>query len=73
MTSSRQIALKHHRRQSAVMNPPPRRVLVIVTRRIGDVLLATPVFRSLRQAWPDMVLDALCLAARRMFWLPMPM
>ncbi|MEQ1773350.1 MAG: putative lipopolysaccharide heptosyltransferase III [Burkholderiales bacterium] len=41
------------------MNPPPRRVLVIITRRIGDVLLATPVFRSLRQAWPDATIDAL--------------
>ena len=38
---------------------PPKRVLVIVTRRIGDVLLATPVFRSLRRAWPDASVDAL--------------
>ena len=42
---------------------PPRRVLVIVTRRIGDVLLATPVFRSLRQAWPDATLDALVFSS----------
>ena len=41
------------------MNPPPRRVLVIVTRRIGDVLLATPVIRSLKRAWPQATLDAL--------------
>ena len=41
------------------MNPPPRRVLVIVTRRIGDVLMATPVLRSLKRAWPDAVIDAL--------------
>lgn len=38
---------------------PPRRVLVIITRRIGDVLLATPVFRSLRCAWPEATIDAL--------------
>ena len=38
---------------------PPRRVLVIVTRRIGDVLLATPVIRSLKRAWPDASIDAL--------------
>jgi heptosyltransferase III len=41
------------------MTTPPQRVLVIVTRRIGDVLLATPVIRSLRRAWPDAVIDAL--------------
>ena len=45
------------------MNPPPRRVLVIVTRRIGDVLLATPVFRSLRQTWPDATIDALVFSS----------
>ena len=45
------------------MNPPPRRVLVIVTRRIGDVLLATPVFRSLRRAWPHATIDALVFSS----------
>lgn len=30
----------------------PRRVLIIQLRRIGDVLLATPIFRALRMAWP---------------------
>lgn len=38
---------------------PPRRILIIVTRRLGDVLLATPLIRSLRSAWPDARLDAL--------------
>jgi heptosyltransferase-3 len=32
---------------------PPRRILLICTQRIGDVLLATPVARSLKQAWPQ--------------------
>ena len=41
---------------------PPRRVLVIVTRRIGDVLLATPVVRSLKRAWPQSEIDALVFA-----------
>jgi heptosyltransferase-3 len=45
------------------MTPPPRRVLVIVTRRIGDVLMATPVFRSLRHAWPDAIIDALVFSS----------
>jgi len=41
---------------------PPRSVLVIVTRRIGDVLLATPLIRSLKRAWPDTAIDALVFA-----------
>lgn len=38
---------------------PPRSILIIVTRRIGDVLLATPLMRSVKRAWPDAVLDVL--------------
>ena len=38
---------------------PPRSVLVVVTRRIGDVLLATPLVRSLKLAWPKSDVDAL--------------
>lgn len=37
----------------------PRSVLVIVARRIGDVLLATPLIRSIKRAWPDAAIDAL--------------
>jgi heptosyltransferase-3 len=37
----------------------PRSILVVVTRRIGDVLLATPVIRSLRRHWPDAKIDVL--------------
>ena len=44
------------------MNPVPRRILVVVTRRIGDVLLATPLIRSLKQAWPDARIEALVFA-----------
>jgi len=38
---------------------PPRRILVIQMRRIGDVLLTTPVMESLRQAFPDARITAL--------------
>ena len=37
----------------------PKRVLVIVTRRIGDVLLATPLIRTIREAWPKTSIDVL--------------
>lgn len=37
----------------------PRRVLVVCTRLIGDVLLSTPLVRSLKQAWPMAQVDVL--------------
>jgi lipopolysaccharide heptosyltransferase III len=37
----------------------PRRILVISLRRIGDVLLTTPLIRSLRRAWPTSEIDVL--------------
>src|SRR5262245_27684484 len=37
----------------------PRSILVVVTRRIGDVLLATPLIRSVKRAWPDARVDEL--------------
>ena len=37
----------------------PHRILVVVTMRIGDVLLSTPVIRSVRQAWPQAEIDVL--------------
>jgi len=41
---------------------PPATVLVVVTRRIGDVLLATPLIRSIKRAWPDATIDCLVFA-----------
>ncbi len=41
---------------------PPVSALVVVTRRIGDVLLATPLIRSLKLAWPDCAIDVLVFA-----------
>jgi heptosyltransferase-3 len=37
----------------------PARVLVIVTRRIGDVLLTAPLIRSLKDAWPSAQIELL--------------
>ena len=42
---------------------PPQSVLVVVTRRIGDVLLTTPLIRSLKRAWPDAAVDVLVFAS----------
>lgn len=37
--------------------PPPRRVVLLKPCCIGDVLMATPLARSLTAAWPDAALD----------------
>ena len=39
-----------------------RRVLVICMRRIGDVLLSTPIAHSIKAAWPDARIDLLVFA-----------
>jgi heptosyltransferase-3 len=41
---------------------PPGKILVVITRRIGDVLLTTPLIRSLRRAWPNSQIDVLVFA-----------
>jgi len=40
---------------------PPRTILIVCTQRIGDVLLSTPLARSLKSAWPDSHIDYLVL------------
>jgi heptosyltransferase III len=40
----------------------PERILVVCTRRIGDVLLATPLIHSLRLAYPQSLIDVLVFA-----------
>jgi heptosyltransferase-3 len=42
--------------------PPNSRVLVVVLRRLGDVLLTTPLIRSLKEAYPRASIDALVFA-----------
>ncbi|MGZ5854138.1 MAG: glycosyltransferase family 9 protein [Xanthobacteraceae bacterium] len=39
--------------------PEHPKILVVALRRIGDVLLTTPLVRSLRRAWPKAQLDIL--------------
>ena len=40
----------------------PSRILVISLRRFGDLLLTTPLIRSLRRARPDAEIDVLAFA-----------
>jgi len=47
---------------SALPLPPRPKILVIALRRLGDVLLTTPLIRSLRRAHPDAAIDALVFA-----------
>ena len=45
---------------SVISNLPERpRILVVTMRRLGDVLLTTPLMRTLRMGFPKAVLDAL--------------
>jgi heptosyltransferase-3 len=41
---------------------PRPRILVVVLRRLGDVLLTTPLIRSIRRAWPHASIDVLVFA-----------
>lgn len=45
-----------------IVLPARSRILVVTLRRIGDVLLTTPLIRSLRRAWPDAKIDVLLFA-----------
>lgn len=42
--------------------PEKPRILLVALRRLGDVLLATPLIRSLRRAWPQARIEALVFA-----------
>ncbi len=39
--------------------PERSRILIVALRRLGDVLLTTPLIRSLKRAWPNAAIDVL--------------
>jgi heptosyltransferase III len=47
---------------TAIVLPSNPRVLVVVLRRLGDVLLTTPLIRSIKRAFPGGSIDALVFA-----------
>ena len=49
-------------RDGAIELPTRSTILVVALRRLGDVLLTTPLIRSLRRAWPDAAIHALVFA-----------
>src|ERR1700682_2661096 len=49
-------------RGNMIALPPRARILVVALRRLGDVLLTTPLIRSLKQAFPDAAIEALVFA-----------
>jgi heptosyltransferase III len=42
--------------------PPQPRILIVALRRLGDVLLTTPLIRSVKRAYPDAAVEALVFA-----------
>lgn len=49
----------HNVKNRRVSTSAPRQILVVSVRRIGDTLLATPLIHSLKQTWPDALIDVL--------------
>jgi heptosyltransferase III len=47
---------------SRLVLPQRARILVVALRRLGDVLLTTPLIRSLRRAYPDASIEVLVFA-----------
>ncbi|MGV3346944.1 putative lipopolysaccharide heptosyltransferase III [Enterobacteriaceae bacterium LUAb1] len=51
---------------------PPERILIIKLRHHGDMLLVTPVIRSLKACWPAVTIDILLFEETRMMLVANP-
>lgn len=56
-------AFPHH--AGGRLDPPPRRILILKPCCLGDLLMATPTLRALREAYPDAVIHLAVGAAAR--------
>ena len=52
-------ALRERGEGRMIALPAKPRILVVALRRLGDVLLTTPLIRSLKRAWPEAAIDVL--------------
>lgn len=52
---------------------PPKRVLIVMPTWLGDIVMATPTLRALRELWPDAYLAALVREAVAPVLDPMPL
>lgn len=51
--------MRLHQHAEAILLPPDARILVVKLATIGDLLLATPALRSLRESYPRATIDLL--------------
>src|SRR4029450_8032403 len=59
---NRRVGARSARPAKFTMTEMPSRLLVISLRRFGDLLLTTPLIRSLHRAWPSSTIDVLTFA-----------
>ncbi|MFA5156882.1 MAG: lipopolysaccharide heptosyltransferase II [Candidatus Omnitrophota bacterium] len=59
LRAAKELLFQHPAPNTKHLKPDFRRILVVRTDRIGDVLLSTPVFKALRQAYPSAYIAAM--------------
>jgi ADP-heptose:LPS heptosyltransferase len=59
LTACLSLIRRRHREDALLTGAPPRSVLVIRLDAMGDLIMATPIFRELKQAYPGASITAL--------------